>query len=198
MTKKQLADLLILGKTGGQTAPNSKYDRRDFYIYAEIAFDDAVGKARKTMGSEFLSADFVKRYKDVQLYYDKSIGESFFVIPCQIVNNGLVGVSPPRGNDYIIQYGGAASVYDDLESGVIIDNMVCVQYGNRVYFQRSGKIDICVTVRVIPSGSSYGEGDQLPIPTDFEDYMVSRAMELSQGQAATTYKKTNDNNFQSF
>jgi len=194
MTKKQLADLLILNKGGGQTAPNSKYDRRDFYTYIEIAFDYAVGKARKVMGTDYLTADFVKRYKNVQLYYDKQVNETFFVIPCQIVNNGLVGVSPPQGNDFVLQYGGAESIYDDLESGVIVDNLVCKQYANRVYFQRSGKLDMCVNVRVIPSGSAYTDSEQLPIPTDFEDYMISRAMELSEGQTVRPYKKTNDAN----
>jgi len=195
MTKKQVADLLITNKAGGNTANFSKYDRRDFYNYIEIAFDDSVGKARRAMGTDFLTADFVKRYKNIQLYYDSYSDETFFVLPCSVVNNGVVGVSPPRGNDFVIQYGGAASIYDDLESGVITDNLVCIQYANRVYFQRSGKLtNLEVTVRVIPSGNAYTDSEQLPIPTDFEDYFLSRAMELSEGQTVRPYKKTNDNN----
>jgi len=193
MTKKQVADLLITNKAGGNTANFSKYDRRDFYQYIEIAFDDAVGKARRAMGTEYLTAEFIKRYKNMQLYYDSQVDETFFVIPCPIVNNGLVSVSPPQGADFVIQ-AGEETIYNDLESGVIIDNYVVEQFANRVYFKRVGKINIPVNIKVIPSGSAYTDSEQLPIPTDFEDFFFSRALELSEGQTVRPFKKTNDNN----
>lgn len=193
MTKKEVADLLITNKAGGNTANFSKYDRRDFYNYIEIAFDDSVGKARRAMGNEYLTADFVKSYKITQLYYDSFVDETFFVLPCSIVNNGLISVSPPQGADFIIQ-AGEETVYNDLESGIIIDNRVVEQFANRCYIKKSGKLSIPIRIKVIPSGNSYADGEQLPIPTDFADYFFSRALELSEGQTVRPYKKTNDNN----
>jgi hypothetical protein len=71
-TKKEIADTIILNKSGGQVA-DEKFDRRDMYVYIDMAFNDVLGKARadKRITS---NASYVERIEDIDIakYYDKN------------------------------------------------------------------------------------------------------------------------------
>lgn len=194
MTKKQLADTIITGKQGGNTALYSKLDRRDVYFHADAAYSEVIGKARIEMGADFEESDFIKKFDIDQMYFDRKRNQTFFQIPVPIVDGGLMGVSPPRGNDFILDNAGDGNIYDTMESSCIYNNTVVVHEGDRVYFSEEGKKNCCVTIRCIPKASAYKDYEELPVPSVYEGYFMQRLLDFIENQRIIVYKTKKDNN----
>lgn len=192
-TKKEIADTIILNKAGGQVA-DEKFDRRDMYVYIDMAFNDVLGKARadKRITS---NASYVERIEDsdIQKYYDKNKNETFFVLPKLIVDGGLLDVRPPQGKSFFIQKPGSDTIYNELESGQT-DNTTVYQVGERIYIKDSGEYDCCIDVLCIPAGVSYGEDVDMPIPAGYGSYFMERLLAFAEGNKANYQKKTIDSN----
>lgn len=195
-TKRQIAEAIILNKSGGNIS-DTKIQPRDLYVYIEMAINEAIGvyAAKQRLSAENVTA-FTKTYtgEELAFYYDETRDETFIIAPVDFGESGLVQVRPPQGPAMAIQKIGQATIYNELEAGEIENGVVYCE-GHKIYLKDSGKIDCCeMAVTVRPNASSYDEDEEIDIPEGMGVIFIDRVMALAEGNRVFKYKDTNDQN----
>ncbi len=202
MTKLEFAELCILNRSGGSPVSHQKFDPRDFYGYLEMAMAEILNAILKV--EKYIDGAWLKTYEDVPVYWNDKRNVAFFKLPGTIMSirgdKGLQSVAPMKSEtdiQYYITQSAAVPVFDQLEAGQNLDGAYeCYLEGNYVVIPKMPKhlISGPLKVKTIPAVSAYDDDEQLRIPGDYSETIIEKVLRISDPQARTPQKVSNDQN----
>lgn len=206
ITKKQLAETIIIQKMGGNPSTTSPIQERDVFAMADMVCAELIAQdiqlQLRSSGGFDIDSDWVVQFENVPIAYDKKIEQTYINLPATRVS--LVG-------DVDIQYVGwraggekfpqeqqsSHQAWSLLEAGVPTSNSYPYYIvGNKVYFRTLPKryVGKKLMVRMVAGIDGYGPTDPLPVPTAFAAMLMERLGNMFQVQISTKAKNNNDSN----
>lgn len=202
ITKKQLADLVIINLSGGMQIDKLKYDEREMYQYISMGVS-AIINAEAKNGKPGADGSWIKGYPDVPVKWDDSRKTCYFDLPCPIINVdgdlGLYMVSPMQDEttQHVIGKKGSFAVFNNLEAAYLGPNVFeCYVEGDRVIFPTMPEsyVDNPLLVTLIPDPTGLADNDPINVPGTMTDKLIDLIIAISKGQVTYRNKTVNDQN----
>lgn len=206
LTKKEVAETIILASTGGNPSMNSPIQNRDVYsvmnmVAAEMIASDVIRQIKQG-GSFDIDSTWVKDYQGVVLQYDSKREQMFADLPAtrislpQDSDIRFVGW-PAQTQSWPSQTESSQGAWSLLEGGSTGDNSYpFYAVGDRLYFTTMPKsmVGKKLYVRMIAGIDGYEENEAIPIPDQFAGMLLERTANFFRIQVNTRGKFINDSN----
>lgn len=206
ISKKALAETIIIQKSGGRPSSDNNIDYRDVYdvidmCYAQLASQEVMMQIRGK-GDFTIDSIWVKALKGT-ISFDKELNLCYVELPATRVyvegDKDIRLVTWLQSQDHPFQMEDSASqqAMSLLECGVPEANTYPFYAdGQRLYFrtmpkQYKGKK---LLIRMIPNVDGYSDDEILPIPTTFAYQLTEMVAAFFGVQITTLSKNTNDSN----
>ena len=206
LTKKQIAEAIIIQKMGGNPSVTSPIDERDVFAMADMVCAELITQdiqLQLRQGNGFtIDSDWIRQFTDIVIQYDSKLEETFVDLPASRISlNGDCDIQyvgwPAGGEKFPQEEQSSQQAWSMLEGGNTGENnFPYYPVGNRVYFRTLPKryVGKKLMVRMVAGIDGYGPEDQLPIPTGFAAQLMERLGNMFQVQISTKAKNNNDSN----
>ena len=206
LTKKQIAEAIIIQKMGGNPSITSPIDERDVYAMADMVCAELITQdvqLQLRQGKSFdIDSDWVRQFTGVPVQYDSIIEQTFADLPASRISldgdSDIQYVGWQAGNEKFPQeQSSSQGAWSMLEGGNTGNNSYSYYpVGNRIYFRTLPKryVGKKLMVRMVAGIDGYGATDQLPIPSGFAAQLMERLGNMFQVQISTKAKNNNDSN----
>lgn len=205
LTKKKIAESIILRSNGGRMSTTSPIDERDVYVTMDMVAAQMIAQdmrvQMKEKGRNNIDAAWVRQYPSVEVHYDSVTAECYINFPSSRIN---------LEDDYDIQFigwqqggqswpqesQGSQDAWRLLEAGHTDGTYPYYLIGNQARFRTMPKRynGRKVLVRMVAGIDGYGEDDVLPIPSIFAQDLLERTAQTFAVQISTRAKFINDSN----
>lgn len=201
VTKKQIADLIIAQKNGGNSTIYSKVDERDVFALCDIVVGALVAQEyerNRSQGNYTINSDWVSTYVNVPIYMSKSRKEKYALLPAKPISlpgcRAIRLVCPMEAQDdpFNLIDGNARGIYKNLEAGAL--KRVAYPEGNKIFF--SDIPDKCcdVMVKMIAGTEGLDENVAIPIPGITQQKLYEEVSAMLETQVRYRTKMINDSN----
>ena len=206
LTKKQLAEAIILQKTGGNPATTSPIDERDVFAMADMVMADLIvqdiRQQIKGNDSNEIDSTWVKTFTGVPVQYDRTTEQCYIDLPATRVNiqgdQDIRYVGYRAGGQKWPQEGfDQQQAWTMLEAGAGMPNVYpYYPVENRLYFRTMTRRHVGekIMVRMVCGIDGYGINDPLPIPSAMGTILLERLGNMFNVQISTKSKNNNDSN----
>jgi len=207
LTKRQIAEVIIIQKSGGRPSSENNIDQRDVYAVVDqiVAQMIATDIELQLRGKRNFSIDstWTKTFPKVIIQYDKTLGCCYIDLPASRIaasgDRDICMVTWPQSLDhpFPMMAQSSQSAWSNLEAAF---------YGERVYsYYPDGERLIFnkmprrfkgqkLLVTMVAGIDGYGPDETLPIPEKFAQDVIERTANFFNVQIATRSKVTNDTN----
>lgn len=205
LTKKKIAESIILRANGGRLSTTSNIDERDVYetlnmVAAQMIAQDMRIQMREK-GRNNIDAAWVRQYPKVQIKYDSVTDECYINFPSARINLDddydiqFIGW-PQAGQSWPQESQGSQDAWRLLEAGYTKSTYPYYLVGNQARFRTMPKRyqGKNVLVRMVAGIDGYNEDDSLPIPSTFAQDLLERTAQTFMVQIGTKAKFINDSN----
>lgn len=205
LTKKKIAESIILRATGGRLSTTSSIDERDVYttmdmVAAQMIAQDMRMQMREK-GRNNIDAAWVRQYPGVEIKYDNVTAECYINLPSSRINLEddydiqFIGW-PQGGSSWPQESQGSQDAWRLLEAGHTDGAYPYYLIGNQARFRTMPKrhANKKVLVRMVSGIDGYGDEDVLPIPSIFAQDLLERTAQTFMVQISTKAKYINDSN----
>jgi hypothetical protein len=207
LSKKEIAETIILQKNGGRPSSDNGIDYRDVYdvvdmIYAQLVAQ-AVNLQIRGKGDFTVDSVWAKTYTKSVVLYDKELDKCYINLPATRVyvegDKDIRFVSWIQSQNVPFDMVDAASLQAQslLESGTPQEGTYnFYPDGQKLWFDRMPKRykGKRILVRMIPGVDGYDPEEKLPVPSTFAYQLLEQTAAFFQVQITTLSKNTNDSN----
>jgi hypothetical protein len=206
LTKRQIAEAIIIQKMGGNPSVTSPIDERDVFAMADMVCAELITQdiqlQLRSSGSFEIDSDWVRQFTNVPVQYDKTLEQTYIDLPASRISlNGDVDLQyvgwQAGGVKFPQETQSAQYSWSLLEAGNTgANNYAYYPIGNRVYFRTLPKryVGKRLMVRMVAGIDGYGPDDALPVPSGFTAVLMERLGNMFQVQISTKAKNNNDSN----
>ena len=200
ITKKNIADLIISIKSGGQVSSDSKFDDREIFVLTELVVNTLI--ANQFQESKEVLGGYIIPFKDVIVLFDEDRNEFYSNLPARAAilpdDLGILQVSPMQDQQliFIKRKHGALAVFRNLEAGNLLGRTSYYVEGEKIFYINIPKYykDKGVLVKQIANVDGIDENAQIPISAAKELNLFQIVSQIITEQSAATQEKINDNN----
>jgi hypothetical protein len=205
LTKKELAESIILRANGGHLSTTNAIDVRDVYKAADMVVAQIIAEdlrlQMRDKGRYNIDASWVRQFLNVPVQYDKKTAQCYVDLPATRIN---------LEDDYDIQFigwhqslqswpqesQGSQDAWTLLEAGYAAGSYPYYLIGNQAWFRTMPKryAGEKVLVRMVSGIDGYDENDILPIPSIFAQRLLEQVAQTFMVQISTKAKYINDSN----
>lgn len=214
LTKRQLAEIIILQKSGGRPG-DPRIDKRDVYFAVDACLSELIGAEAQAQidrkGNYTVDSNWVKRFEDNPIQWDEKMGRCFVDLPASRISlerdKDIVAVYWPQGADhpFVMEAQNSERAWNVLEAGYVGENTWPFRPsdGQLVFrnmpkryagYPEKGTPPATVIVEMIPGIDGYSEDEYLLVPDNFQARLIKMVSDWFQTQQALPVKNTNDNN----
>lgn len=203
LTKRQIAEIVIIQKSGGMPG-YSKIQPRDVYNVVDTMVSEMVGmEAEKAFKAGIpLDSNWVSTFPHNVIQYDDYNGLCYVKLPASRISlNGdrdIISVSWPQGEDQPFKMIAINSdwAWNLLEAGGYGGTITFRPDDGRLVFTNMPKpyTGKYVTIKMICGLDGYGEDDRLLLPDNFEAKLITLVSQWFENQSLHPAKNTNDTN----
>lgn len=202
LTKNELEEYIRDIISGGDETLEGKYHPAIVWKTADTVLGSLIAESMRkdiqTNGYEINGGFLSTAVLDVEEDTDRD--EKYAVLPYPIIalkeNRGLHRVSETKNPEVAFSQipNGGRDVFNSLDVRDTSDRAKFYQEGNKIYFQRIGKLVNKVLVKAVFSITNADPDAPIAIPADMEDMFVDRVLQRLGISQATPQDKSNDNN----
>lgn len=211
LSKKEIAETIILQKNGGRPSSENSIDYRDVYdvvdmMYAQLAAASVQNQIRGK-GDFSIDSVWVKTFSSRQqapvILFDKITNMCYANLPATRVyiqgdkDIRLVSWLQSQDHPFPMEDSAAQEAMNQLECGVpSTGTYPFFPDGQRLWFRTMPKRfkGKRILVRMIPGIDGYTPEEQLPIPSTFSMDLLNMVAQFFQVQISTLSKNVNDSN----
>lgn len=199
ITKAKLTALIADGKSGGDPPVNSKYHPKTIIALADIVRNTLIETELKQTGH--ISDVLVKGFDNVPVLQDDNRDEPFSELPSVIAaissSLALRQVSPQKDQINVMDIGqnGSRAVFEGLD-GQLTERATVYLEGDKLFYENLDPAIKKVLVKMIPSISSLGKNESIPVPGNKEKLFIDLINEMMDETTKTVQDKINDANQQ--
>lgn len=205
LTKKKIAESIILRASGGKLSVTNAIDERDVYVTMDMVAAQMIAEdlrlQMRDKGRYNIDAAWVRQFVNVPLQYDKKTAQCYINLPASRIN---------LEDDYDIQFigwtqslqswpqesQGSQDAWTLLEAGHVPQSYPYYLVGNQAWFRTMPKryAGQKVLVRMVAGIDGYDDEDVLPIPSIFAQRLLEQTAQTFMVQISTKAKYINDSN----
>jgi hypothetical protein len=205
LTKKKIAESIILRASGGRLSTTNAIDERDVYVTMDMVAAQMIAEdlrlQMRDKGRYNIDAAWVRQFTNVPLQYDKKTDQCYVDLPSNRIN---------LEDDYDIQFigwmqggkswpqesQGSQEAWELLEAGFVDQAYPYYLIGNQARFRTMPKRyqGQKLLVRMVAGIDGYDEEDVLPIPGIFAQRLLEETARTFMVQITTKAKFINDSN----
>lgn len=199
ITVSKLTALIADGKSGGDPTAGSKYHPKNIIAIADIVRNTLIETEYKQTGT--ISDVLVKAFENVEVKKNTERDEKFSDLPSIIaaIIDGLalrqVSSMKDQIGVYSIGVNGSRAVFEGL-AGQLTDRPTVYLEGNKIFYENPNPAVKKVLIKMIPSISSLGKNETIPVPGNKEKLFIDLISEMLDETKQTIQDKTNDSNYQ--
>jgi len=211
LSKKEIADTIILQKNGGRPSSENSIDYRDVYdvvdmMYAQLAATSVQNQIRGK-GEFSIDSVWVKTFSNQQqapvILFDEITNMCYANLPATRVyiqgdeDIRLVSWLQSQDHPFPMEDSAAQEAMNELECGnAPIGTYPFYPDGQKLWFRTMPKRfkGKRILVRMIPGVDGYTPEEQLPIPSTFSMDLLNMVAQFFQVQITTLSKNVNDSN----
>ena len=204
LTKRQLAEQILRILHGGDVSDDVQIDERELYAAINQSLSRIIAEQLKAdkSGNISISGDFITPVYDVPVKFDTKRNRWYSDIPVRYVqlseDLGMYQVSPMQDeqNSFVRVQPSFLSLF----RGMSVLNLA----GNTGFYVEKDRIfyvnfnikykDMLVLLKVVAAAEAFGEDDEIPVPSEFEDRLRDMVVERYAMQRQVPVDKANDNN----
>ena len=205
LTKKKIAESIILRASGGHLSVTNPIDERDIYVTMDMVAAQLIAEEMRMQmrekGRNNIDAAWVRQYPKVEIMYDSVTAECYIELPASRINLEddydiqFIGW-PQGGQSWPQESQGSQDSWRLLEGGFTGADYPYYLIGNQARFRtmpkrHKGKK---VLVRMVGGIDGYGDEDVLPIPSIFAQRLLEETARTFMVQITTKAKYINDSN----
>lgn len=203
LTKRQIAEAIIIQKMGGNPSVTTPIDERDVFAMADMVCAELITQdiqlQLRNSGSFDIDSDWVRQFTGVPVQYDKTLEQTYVDLPASRISlNGDVDLQyigwQAGGVKFPQEQQSSQTAWSMLEAGSV--SYPYYPIGNRVYFRTLPKrfVGKKLMIRMVAGIDGYGPDDALPVPSGFAALLMERLGNMFQVQISTKAKNNNDSN----
>ncbi len=200
LSKRQLAETVILNLGGGRASVVNHIDPRDVYQVIDMTGDELISMSVKEANDNDIDSMWVKTYTTI-LRYDVVRGQIWCQLPA--VRIGLKKDADLRRVGWVqgtanwpIEPVGSARAFSLLQSGQYPPGVYpYTPEGDKMYFRTmpANMKGSKILISMIPAVSGYPEDEPLPLPEEHAKKLLDAVTNYFRQQTAPA-KMTNDSN----
>lgn len=199
ITKRQISELLINIKSGGETSSESKFDEREIWVITEMVVNNLI--AQYFAATKEILGGFLLPFEDVPIEFNEKRNEYFSKLPARQLlidgDGGIQQVSPMEDQQlvYIKRKHGALSTYRNLEAGNLLGRTSYYPEGDKIFYVALPKImqkDGTVLIKQIASVESIDPDSALPIPSMSEIALFNTVSTILEQERQIPQDRNND------
>lgn len=207
LTKRQIAETIILQKSGGRPSTENNIDERDVFSVVDMLIAQMIATdlemQLRTKGNFSIDSSWTRTFPSVVIQYDKSLGTCYIDLPASriaISNDGdirQVCWSQSPDAPFPMMAEASQSAWSQLEAVAYSDGTYpFYPDGDKLRFVKMPKRykGKKLLVRMVAGVDGYEPDDVLPIPEKFAQDLIERTAAFFQVQISTRSKVTNDSN----
>lgn len=201
LTKEQAAEFIIDNLEGGDRSDDSKFDRRDLFIFIDMALAYLIEKnyfISRTDGNYDIDGSFITTYRYRAIQHDEGRDEFFTDLPAVLVNvrdnRGLREVRPMKNprTAFPILSASQQSMFGSLEAGDLAGNIGVYVEGTKIFYTKDPRPVEKVLIKMISSVEDLREDERLPVPASMEMELLQLAIQFMSGKKQTPEDNLND------
>jgi len=207
LSKKEIAETIILQKYGGRPSSDNGIDVRDVYDVVDMIYAQLVSQevAMQIRGKSDFTVDSVwsRTFTNSIVLYDKTLEKCYINLPAtRVYIDGdkdirLVSWIQSENMPFSMIDNAALKAQSLLECGVPKEGTYKFYVdGQRLYFDRMPKRlkGNKILVKMVAGIDGYKPDDKLPVPSAFAYQLLEMTAAFFQVQITTLSKNTNDSN----
>lgn len=198
ITARQLTALIADGKSGGDPAAGSKYHPKNIIAIADVVRNTLIQNDYNQTGE--ISDILIKAFEDVKVLENPARKEKFSELPSTIaaLSDGIAlhQVSPMEDqiNVMALEVNGSRAVYEGLD-GQLTERSTAYLEGQKIFYENIRPTLKLVLIKMIPSISSLGKNESIPVPGNKEKLFIDLINEMLDETKQTDQDKSNDTNY---
>lgn len=207
LTKRTIAETIIIQKNGGRLDAITSIDPRDVYNVVNQIGAEMIGKEAEDQlnrkGQYEIDSGLTTTFTDVRVLFDRRRAKCYFKFPSSRVSiEGdrdvrLVSFLQGDANPFTIEKAGSARAMNLLEIGQTREgDFPLTIEGERAYFRTMPKWYAGTPLLVVQIAGldGVGEDEPLPIPDNMAAQLLERVALFFNVQLQTRAKQNNDGN----
>lgn len=207
LTKREIAETIILQKYGGRPSSDNGIDVRDVYDVIDMIYSQLVSQevTMQIRGKGEFTVDSVwsKTFTNSIVLFDKVLDMCYINLPATRVyiegdkDVRLISWTQSQNAPFDMIDSASLQVQDQLESGVAAEGTYNFYVdGQKVYFPRMPKRykGKKLLVRMVAGIDGYAPDEKIPVPQPFAYTLLEMTAAFFQVQITTLSKNTNDSN----